>query len=68
MEKQETQTVMKTLRDTFWFITSNTMNICIINFKQKKKKKYLKKFKIRIEENKIYNSRTKIKLDPNFRN
>ena len=68
MEKQETQTVMKTLRDTFWFITSNTMNICIINFKQKKKKKCLKKFKIRIEENKIYNSRTKIKLDPNFRN
>ena len=56
----------ETLRDTFWFITSNTMNICIINFKPKRK--CLKKFKIRIEENKIYNSRTKIKLDPNFRN
>ena len=26
----------ETLRDTFWFITSNTMNICIINFKPKK--------------------------------
>ena len=56
------------LRDAFWFITSKTMNICIINFKPKKKKICLKKFKIRIEENKIYNSRTKIKLNPNFRN
>ena len=26
-----------TLRDAFWFITSKTMNICIINFKAKKK-------------------------------
>ena len=57
------------LRDAFWFITSKTINICIINFKPKKKKNNcLKKFKIRIEENKIYNSRTKIKLNPNFRN
>ena len=26
-----------TLRGAFWFITSNNMNICIINFKPKKK-------------------------------
>ena len=27
-----------TLRGAFWFITSNTINICIINFKPPKKK------------------------------